>query len=294
MTTIIDGKKIRNEILEKVKKEVATLSFQPVFCDILVGDDPVSLQYVRMKTKTAESIGIKFHNVHLSENINEEEFISEIKKINEIPNICGLIVQLPLPDKFDKQRVLNVISSTIDVDCLNTETSDLFYQNKSVLDFPAALACIHILDSLNLNLQDPAIILRAGKIVVVGQGMLVGKPVAHILKNRGLSVDVVDSGTKDEIKKMFLKNADIIISATGDGKSIKGDMLKQGVIIIDAGTSESNGGISGDVDLDSVQGVASFVSPVPGGVGPVTVAMLLNNVLQVAKEKSRSLASGNS
>ena len=290
----MDGKKIRNELLNKVKNEVATLSFQPVFCDILVGDDPVSLQYVRMKTKTAESIGIKFHNVHLSENINEEEFISEIKKINEIPNICGLIVQLPLPDKFDKQRVLNVISSTIDVDCLNTETSDLFYQNKSVLDFPAALACIHILDSLNLNLQDPAIILRAGKIVVVGQGMLVGKPVAHILKNRGLSVDVVDSGTKDEIKKMFLKNADIIISATGDGKSIKGDMLKQGVIIIDAGTSESNGGISGDVDLDSVQGVASFVSPVPGGVGPVTVAMLLNNVLQVAKEKSRSLASGNS
>ena len=285
MTTIIDGKKIRNELLEKVKNEVAALPFQPIFCDILVGSDPVSAQYVRMKAKTAESIGIKFHNVHLAETISDEELISEIKKINEIPNICGLIIQLPLPQKFDKHKILNAVSTTIDVDCLNEETSNLFYENKSTFGFPTALACIHILDSLKIPMKSKSLNELGEKIVVVGQGILVGKPVTYILKKRGLNVDVITRETDEEVKKMLYKNADVIISATGSGKIIKGDMLKEGVIIIDAGTSESKGGIVGDVDLDSVQGVASFVSPVPGGVGPVTVAMLLNNVLEVAKSK---------
>ena len=290
MTTIIDGKKIRNELLDKVKNEVATLSFQPIFCDILVGDDPVSAQYVRMKAKTAESIGIKFHDVHLKESISDEELIAEIKKINEMQNICGLIIQLPLPQHFDKQKILNAVSTEIDVDCLNIETSNLFYDNKGAFGFPTALACIHILDSLKIPMKSLSLNEFGERIVVVGQGILVGKPVTHILQKRGLKVDIITRETDEEIKKMLYKNADIIISATGNGKIIKGDMLKQGVIIIDAGTSESKGGIVGDVDLDGVQGVASFVSPVPGGVGPVTVAMLLNNVLKVAK--SRALMDG--
>ena len=280
MTTIIDGKKLRDEILAKVKNEVATLSFQPVFCDVLVGDDGVSAQYVRMKAKTAESIGIKFYNVHLPENISNEELVSEIKKINNIPNMCGLIIQLPLPAHFEKQKILNAVSPAIDVDCLNIETSNIFYENKGNLGFPTALACVHILDSLNIEMNDK-------RIVIIGQGILVGKPVTHILENRGLKVDIITRSTEEEAKNIFIKNADIIISATGSGKIIKGDMLKEGVIVVDAGTSESGGGIVGDVDLDGVQGVASFVSPVPGGVGPVTVAMLLNNVLQVAKNKQR-------
>jgi methylenetetrahydrofolate dehydrogenase (NADP+)/methenyltetrahydrofolate cyclohydrolase len=275
---IIDGKKLRDEILIKIKKEVALLPFQPVFCDVLVGDDPASTQYVRMKAKTAESVGIKFHNVHLPGYIGEDELVSEIKKVNDLPNICGLIVQLPLPPQFDKQKILNAVLPAIDVDCLNEETSDLFYAGKSKLGFPTALACVHILDSLKMEMADK-------KIVVLGQGILVGKPVVYILRERGLPVEVITRSTEAKQRQDMLQNADAIISATGSGKIIKGEMLKKGVILIDAGTSESKGGIVGDVDLESVQGIASFISPVPGGVGPVTVAMLLSNVLQVAKTK---------
>jgi methylenetetrahydrofolate dehydrogenase (NADP+)/methenyltetrahydrofolate cyclohydrolase len=284
-TQIIDGKKIRDEILIQIKKEVSNLPFQPIFCDILIGDDPVSAQYVRMKAKTAESIGIKFHNVHFPESISDSDLVDEIKKINEIPNMCGLIVQLPLPKKFDKQKILDAVSPRIDVDCLNTETSNLFYEGNSLIGFPTALACVHILESVKVNLQNILKESQVGKVVIVGQGILVGKPATYILKKKGYNVDTITRETEDQIKKSLIENADVIISATGGGKIINGDMVKEGVIIIDAGTSESKGGIIGDVDLESVLGKASFVSPVPGGVGPVTVAILLSNVLRVAKTR---------
>jgi methylenetetrahydrofolate dehydrogenase (NADP+)/methenyltetrahydrofolate cyclohydrolase len=277
MTTIIDGRKIKKEILAEVKKEIATLPFQPVFCDVLVGDDPASAQYVQMKSKAAESLGIKFHNAHFSENVSTEDLVEEIKKLNNFENMCGLIVQLPLPVKFDKQIILDAVSPAIDVDCLGTETSNLFYSNEGLLGFPTAIACVKILDSLNIDISKK-------KIVVLGQGILVGKPVAHILRTRNLNVDIVTK--KTENKNELIKNADIIISGIGHGKFITGDMIKKDVIIIDAGTSESTGSIVGDVDLDSVLNIASFVSPVPGGVGPVTVAILLQNVLTVAKNRS--------
>ena len=264
-TQIIDGKKLRDEILAKVKNEIISLPFQPIFCDVLAGDDPASTQYVRMKARTAEAIGIKFHDVHFPESTSDEDLVQEIKKINNIKNMCGLIIQLPLPEHFEKQKILNAVSPSIDVDCLNIETSNLFYAGQGVFGFPTALACIHILDSLNVNMKGPSTMLGVNKkIVVIGQGMLVGKPVAHILKERGLKVDIITRKTEEEIKKTLIQNADIIISATGQGKLITGDMIKKGVIIIDAGTSESGGGIVGDVDLSSVEGIASFVSPVPG------------------------------
>lgn len=275
-TQIIDGRKIRNEILKQVEQGVKALDFQPVFCDVLVGSDPVSAQYVRMKARTAESVGIHFHNAHFEENINTDELISEIHKLKDIPNMCGLIVQLPLPTNIDKTRVLDAIDFHIDVDCLGGEASRLFYEGHNDIAFPTALACLRVLDSLNLNLQGK-------KIALVGQGGLVGKPLARLLDLRNLEYSIVTRSTtnKDEI----IKNADVVISATGAGKLIKGDMIKSGAVLIDAGTSESNGGIVGDVDLDSVLGVASYVSPVPGGVGPVTVGILLENVLKVAQKK---------
>lgn len=273
-TKIINGRKIRDQILEEVKKEVSGLSFTPVFCDVLIGDDPVSKQYVNMKAKTAENVGIKFHHAEFPKNITTEELVEEIKKINELENICGLIVQLPMPDHIEKEEVLNVIKSSIDVDCLGEEASKNFYTEDNTLGFPTALACMEALDSLNLDLSSK-------NVVVIGQGMLVGKPVTHLLKKRGVNVDIVTRSVenKDEI----IKNADVIISATGAGKFITGDMIKEGVVIIDAGTSESNGSVVGDVDKDSVIGIAGAISPVPGGVGPVTVACLLKNVLNVAK-----------
>ncbi|HUC88621.1 MAG TPA: bifunctional 5,10-methylenetetrahydrofolate dehydrogenase/5,10-methenyltetrahydrofolate cyclohydrolase [Candidatus Paceibacterota bacterium] len=275
MTAIINGRKIRDDILAEVKEGIEKLPFTPVFCDVLVGDDPASVQYVNMKAKLAESVGMHFHHAKFSKDISTDDLIEEIEKLNSVPNMCGLIVQLPLPPSLDKDKVLNKIAPSIDVDCLGKDASDRFYNGDISVGYPTAIACMAIIDSLNLDLS--------GKnIVVFGQGMLVGKPVAHLLRARGLEVSVINR--KVENKNELIKNADILISATGQGKYITGPMIKNGCVIIDAGTSESAGGIVGDVDLDSVMGIAGYISPVPGGVGPVTVAMLLKNVLAAANK----------
>jgi len=277
---IIDGRKIRDEILEELKKEVELLSFDPMFCDILVGDDPVSSSYVRIKEKMAESIGVKFRTANFPVDITNEAFIEEIENLNRVPYMCGIIVQLPLPNNLDKDKILDAIDPKLDVDCLNRLNSEKFYNDEKSIIYPTALACIKILESIPIDLDNK-------KILVLGRGSLVGKPIAHILSSRGFSVDTIDS--KTENKDLLIKEADIIISAIGKGKFITSDLVKKDVVIIDAGTSEEDGGIVGDVDLKSVEGVASYVTPCPGGVGPVTVAMLLGNVLEVAKTKNSSI-----
>lgn len=274
---IIDGRKIRDNILENIKKEVELLPFVPVFCDVLVGEDKVSEQYVRMKDKTATSVGIKFHNAHFPATITTEELIEEIKVLNNIPNMCGLIVQLPLPENIDTKKVLDAIDPDLDVDCLGSLASEKFYQNISHLAPPTANACVYILKSLNISLENK-------KIVVLGNGELVGRPVTALLKSLNFEVDTITRNTEN--KEIILKNADIIISGMGNGKYINSLMIKENAIIVDAGTSESGSGIVGDVDVESIKDIEGFVSPVPGGVGPVTIAMLLQNVLTVVKNKN--------
>lgn len=280
---IIDGRKIRDEILAKIKSEVAALSFKPVFCDVLVGEDPASIQYVQIKERAAEAVGISFYKANFSKSITTDNLIREINVLNNIKNMCGIIVQLPLPEHIDKHKVLDSIDPRLDVDCLGKVASDKFYNGQergNNLGFPAALSCMAILDSLKLD-DNPSTALRTRKIVVLGQGMLVGKPVTALLRFRNLSPEIITNETPN--KEEIIKQADAIISGMGKGKYITGGMIKEGAILIDAGTSESEGGIVGDVDLESVKDIAGYVSPVPGGVGPVTVAMLLNNVLTVAK-----------
>ncbi len=276
MTQIIDGRKIKNEILENIKADVLKLSFVPMFCDILVGADPVSTSYVRIKEKTAESVGIKFRTAEFNKDATTEEIISEIENLNKVPHMCGIIVQLPLPSHIDKERVLDSIAPELDVDCLGFSNSQDFYENKGRYGYPTALACMYFLDSLDLNLKDK-------NIVVLGQGKLVGLPVSHLLRLLGLEVTTVDNKTEDIT--LITKKADILISAIGLRKFIVGSMIKEGVVIIDAGTSEENGTVVGDVDGESVMGIASYLTPSPGGVGPVTVAMLLKNILAVANNK---------
>lgn len=283
---VIDGRKIRDEILEKVKEEVALLPFKPIFCDVLVGEDPSSIQYVQMKERTAEAVGISFYQANFPESITTDDLIREINVLNNMKNMCGIIVQLPIPGHIDRDRVLNSIDPHLDVDCLGKVASEKFYNNydsENNLGFPTALACMAVLDSLNLDLADK-------KIVVLGQGMLVGKPVTSLLRYKNLNPIPLSSQTEN--KEEIIRQADIIVSGMGKGKYITGDMIKQGAVLIDAGTSEiessppseqGRASIVGDVDLESVKDVAGYVSPVPGGVGPVTVAMLLNNVLTVAK-----------
>lgn len=272
---IIDGKRLRDEILVEIKREVDKLSFKPVFCDVLVGNDAGSVQYVEMKGRTAEEVGISFHRANFLENISTEELLKEVETLNNMPNMCGIIIQLPLPAHIDRQTVLDAIDPRLDVDCLGNVVSEKFYRGEPGLGYPTALACMEILGSLHVKLNNK-------NIVVLGQGMLVGKPTTALLQFRNLAPIPVSRATEN--KEEIIKQADVIISGMGQGKYIKGEMIKEGAVLIDAGTFELDGGIVGDVDLESVKGVAGYVSPVPGGVGPVTVAMLLNNVLTVAKQ----------
>ena len=271
---LIDGRKIQKEILSEVQAGVSALGFQPVFSDILVGEDPASAQYVRMKARTAESAGVRFEHAVFPSTITTGELVQEIKRLNRVENMCGIIVQLPLPPGLDSRAVLDSIDPGLDVDCLGSVASEKFYGGTGKISFPTALACMALLDSLKLDLSGL-------KVVVLGQGELVGRPVAALLRRRGLEPETLESSTPN--KEEIIKQADVIISAIGRGKFITGDMLKDGVVLIDAGTSESGSGLAGDVDLESVGDKAAFASPVPGGVGPVTVAMLLRNVLEVAR-----------
>ena len=175
-----------DRILVEIKKEVVSLPFQPIFCDVLVGEDPSSVQYIKMKAKTAESVGIKFHNASFPYNISTEDLIKEIKILNTIPNMCGIIVQLPLPETLDRRKILDAIEPSLDVDCLGSIASEKFYKGESVLGFPTALACMELLESTGVSFQNK-------KIVVLGQGDLVGKPVASMLKLRGFSPEIIKS-----------------------------------------------------------------------------------------------------
>lgn len=274
MTTIIDGRKISENIISDIGAEVTRLPFVPIFCDVLVGSNPVSAQYVKMKKKIAEKVGMAFHEATFPDDISTENLIEEIKKINTVPRMCGIIIQLPLPAHLDQQAVLDAVDPRLDVDCLGAIASEKFYAGDFTLGFPTALSCMALLDSVDQDLSHK-------KFLIIGQGKLVGKPISMIIKSKNFNFKTLDSDTEN--KEQVIKEADVIISAIGNGKYLKGEMVKDGAIIIDAGTSESGAGIVGDVDLESMLGKASFVSPVPGGVGPMTVAMLFSNVLKVVK-----------
>lgn len=267
---IIDGRKIRDQILGDLFARVQALPAAPVFCDVLVGESEASAQYVRMKERIAHSLGIDVLPAVYPESITTEALIAEIKRIAAVPRMAGLIVQLPLPAHIDTQEVLDAVPVGIDVDAIGREATNLFYSDQPQFIFPTAAAILAVLDTLHLDLS--------GKhIVVLGKGILVGRPVAHLLTRRGLRVTSVDSQTPNP--ERLIADADVLISGIGVANFVKGGMLKSGAVVIDAGTSEAGDAISGDVETESVTRVASVLSPVPGGVGPVTVAMLMKNVV---------------
>jgi methylenetetrahydrofolate dehydrogenase (NADP+)/methenyltetrahydrofolate cyclohydrolase len=271
---IIDGKKISAEILEQLKIEVARLSFTPKLVDVLVGNDPVTESYVKIKAKRAAEIGIDFEILRFDKDISERELREKVQAVNKFENICGVIVQLPLPEHLDKQRILDCIDQRVDVDMISTKNSKAFYSGESRLFPPTAAAILRILEKLEMDLNEK-------NILVVGAGDLVGKPVAYLLNKRRAVVTVVDNQTKDLVTPA--KHSDIIISGAGVSRLITSKMVNQDTVVIDAGTAESAGGISGDADFENIKDLVKAITPVPGGVGPVTVAMLLKNVVEVAK-----------
>jgi methylenetetrahydrofolate dehydrogenase (NADP+) / methenyltetrahydrofolate cyclohydrolase len=274
---IINGRSLAKGINSHTAQRVKKLKFQPLLVDIVVGDDPASLSYVRIKEKKAREVELAFELHQLPIEATTEEVIARVQEISARKELCGLIIQLPLPAHLDSRAILNQIPSRVDVDLLNSNSSELFYSGQSALVPPTAAAILHILDSLPENWSSK-------QFVVLGQGELVGKPIAYLLKQRGLKVAVADSSTED--LDGLLRSADCIISGVGKPSLISGAQVKDSVIIIDAGTSEAGGALTGDVDFNSVEPKAKYITPVPGGVGPVTVSMLLANVVQVAEARS--------
>ncbi len=274
---IIDGRAIAADLFEQVRARVRELSFQPLLCDIVVGSDPVSLSYVKIKEKKARECGMDFSLIHLSDVSDSKAVIEAIGIEQEKTNLCGLIVQLPLPGSIDADAVLEAIDPDVDVDVLSPKSSEKFYNNQSNIVPPTPGAILHILEQLPVDLS-------VESFLVLGQGELVGRPIAHALRTRGYEVNTAIEDTTD--KAAMLKAATVIITGVGKAGVLRGEDVSDGVIVIDAGTSESGGSIYGDVDFDSVVTKARYITPSPGGVGPVTVGKLLENVLHVALDRN--------
>ncbi len=276
MAEIINGKEIAENILNNIKKEVENFDVKPTLAVIIVGCDPASKVYVKNKIKKSEFLGFNSILKELPEDIQKEELLDVIKNLNNDKNVNGILLQLPLPNGLDEKDFLDEISPIKDVDGFTTYNSGKLFKGEK----PYSIACtpkgiIKLLETKNINLE--------GKVaVVVGRSNIVGKPVANLLLQKNATVIQAHSKTKNLPE--ILKLADIIISATGKEEFIKGDMVKEGAIIIDVGiTRNKNGKLTGDVDFESVYNKVSYITPVPGGVGPMTIATLMENTLELYK-----------
>lgn len=273
---LLDGKKLSQKILDEVETEVQKIGKKLRLAAVVVGKDPVVDKFVEQKKKIAESVGIDVRVFQFEASITTNELRRRLSEIVHEKKNTGVIIQLPLPGHINAQYILNSVTPEKDVDVLSARMIGNFIIGKSPILPPVVGAIRAFFDDYEIDYKNKYV-------AVVGAGSLVGRPTILWLLNEKVTFSVVRSGT--DHPEEFLRGADIIISGVGKPQFIKGDMVKEGVIIIDAGTSESEGKIVGDVDFDSVASRASYVTPVPGGVGPVTVAILLKNILTLAKAK---------
>ncbi|HBJ9154030.1 TPA: bifunctional methylenetetrahydrofolate dehydrogenase/methenyltetrahydrofolate cyclohydrolase FolD [Listeria monocytogenes] len=278
MGEIIDGKKLAKEIQEKVTREVAELvkeGKKPGLAVVLVGDNQASRTYVRNKQKRTEEAGMKSVLIELPENVTEEKLLSVVEELNEDKTIHGILVQLPLPEHISEEKVIDTISYDKDVDGFHpVNVGNLFIGKDSFVPCTPA-GIIELIKSTGTQIEGK-------RAVVIGRSNIVGKPVAQLLLIENATVTIAHSRTKD--LPQLAKEADILVVATGLAKFVKKDYIKPGAVVIDVGMDrDENNKLCGDVDFDDVVEEAGFITPVPGGVGPMTITMLLANTLKAAK-----------
>ena len=275
MAKIIDGKKISLDIKNELKEKVAKYKEQGIeitLAVVKVGNDPASAVYVRNKEKACEYVGINSKTLALPEETTEEELLNVVKELNEDKNVNGILVQLPLPKHIDESKVLLTIDSTKDVDGFHPVNV-----GKMVIGEDTFLPCtpagiIEMIKRTDIDIEGK-------ECVVIGRSNIVGKPMAMLMLKENATVTIAHSRTKD--LKEVTKRADIIVAAIGKAKFVTADYVKEGAVVIDVGMDrDENGKLCGDVDFESVSKVASAITPVPGGVGPMTVTMLLVNCLR--------------
>lgn len=277
MAIILDGKKLRDKIFENLKQRLNNMSEKPTLAVILVGENPASQIYVRNKKKTAENLGINSIVINYPSNISEKILLDKIQELNNDNKITAILVQLPLPKHIDKFKIIDAIAPEKDVDGLTPYNSGKLFSGEEPYVYPCTpKGILLLLDEYNIEL--------AGKhVVVIGRSNLVGKPVAQMLLNRNATVTMCHSHTKN--LSDITKTADIVVSAVG--KNIIGEkMLKSDCVVVDVGIfKDINGKICGDVDFASASKIAAYISPVPGGVGPMTIASLMLNTVELADSK---------
>lgn len=270
---LLDGKKLSQKILDGVKREAETLEQKLRLAVVAVGDDPVVQKFIQQKKKTAESVGIDVRIYPFEAAITTNELRKRLAEIVHEKRNTGVIIQLPLPEQINTQYILNSVTPEKDVDVLSSRAIGNFATGRSPVLPP-------VIGATKAFFEEYGIDYKHKYIVVVGAGNLVGKPVALWLLNEKAAFSVVRSATVHP--EEFLRRADIIISGIGKPSFITGDMVKEGAVIIDAGTSEAEGKISGDVEFESVASKVSYITPVPGGVGPVTIAVLFKNLVTLS------------
>lgn len=276
MTTILDGKKLSEKILTEVSEKVAKLDKKPHLVVLLVGEDPASELYVSMKEKTAKKIGIESTVIRYPENTPGQTILDKIDELNNDNNVTAILVQVPLPKHISEQKIIQAVAPKKDVDGFTTQNIGRISIGLEPYAYPCTpLGIIKLLEEYKIDI--------AGKhAVVVGRSNILGKPVAQMLLNKNATVTICHSYTKNLSE--ITKTADILIAAAGKPKIITKEMVKPDSTVIDAGTSKVDGKTVGDVDFENVSGLTSYITPVPGGVGPMTIACLMENTYRLISD----------
>ncbi len=279
MGKILDGKALAQHLGRNLAEETNSLKshgINPKFCVINIGEDPASKVYVRSKRKKAEKIGIKQVVYQLPEDESEEDVLRLIDRLNADAEVAGLMVQLPVPDQIDVDKVIERIDPEKDVDGLTPANIGRLWMGKHFVEPATAAGIIALLDHYQIDLN--------GKnAVIVGRSNIVGKPLAALMLERNASVSILHSHTRNLGE--LTRRADILVSAVGKPHMIKAEMVKEGAVVIDVGINRVDGQLMGDVDFDQVKDKASWITPVPGGVGPLTVEFLMEEVIKLTRRQ---------
>lgn len=281
MAQLIDGKALSKKMQLQIKQEVANLKFKPGLAVVLVGEDPASQVYVSSKEKACQAVGFYSQKIVLDKNITQEKLLTVIKKLNKDPKIHGILVQLPLPKHLNEKVVIDNINPEKDVDVFHPYNVGELFLIKHLPKLDELLAPCTPKGIMRM-LQEYKIDLAGKKVVVIGRSNLVGKPIALMLLASNATVEICHSQTHDLAKTCA--QADIIIAAIGQANFVNKSMVKKGAVVIDVGINRSPEGLVGDVNFNEVKNIASYITPVPGGVGPMTIASLLENTLLLAKK----------
>ena len=276
MGTIIDGKKIADKRLEILKEEIDEEGLYPRLATVIVGNDPASQMYVRMKHKACEKVGIGSVGIELPADATSKIVLDSVTRLNKDSDISGILVQLPLPKQVDTEQIVEAVLPAKDVDGFHPFNLGLLFSGK-----PRFVPCTP--KGIMTLLAEYRIDVAGARAVVVGRSIDVGRPMSALLTNADATVTLCHSRTRDLTEE--IGRADILISAVGKAHFVTADMIKPGAVIIDVGINQLDGKLVGDVDFAGVSKVASAITPVPGGVGPMTIATLMENTCRAAKEQ---------